>query len=330
LLYVTASDRLANTAWVLTFVCLKDNKESKSSVVIVGCARNCVSFLPSVLENVARIADLYSKAAFIFVENDSADNTRAVLEKWLCKRACAHLVCLTGLASQETKRTARIAIARNAYMEALRLHPFTSFEHLVVLDFDDVNAKPISKGSLLSAINFLNSSSKIAAVFANQLPYYDIWALRHDRWCPGDCWAEIYKRPAYLPRHRAIERYLTRRQLNISPDASPIAVRSAFGGLGIYKMNFVRDAHYVGLLPSGSEVCEHVAFNEQAIRAGGELYIFPSLLNQAPPEHIHPALSGLRRLAADLDPRSYKRLLLPFVSLALWLLKAARVNRSKS
>jgi hypothetical protein len=277
----------------------------KRSAVIVGCARDCEAFLPAVLQNVTRIASLYSQVAFVFVENDSKDNTRTILQRWLSERAGSFLVCLNGLAAEGAKRTARLAIARNAYMKALHYHQLAKHDHLLVLDFDIVNANVISEESLVEAIRFLDSSRQNAGVFANQLPYYDIWALRHDVWCPDDCWAQIANRPPYVPRHRAIERYFTSRQIRISPDSPPVAVRSAFGGLGIYKLDFVRTARYVGLLPGGSEICEHVAFNEAAIRVGGLLYIFPRLLNHPPPEHIIPRLSGLRRLAADLDPRSY-------------------------
>jgi glycosyltransferase involved in cell wall biosynthesis len=288
-------------------------KNANRSAVIVGCARDCEVFLPAVLENITTIADVYSQAAFVFVENDSTDNTREILERWLSKRGKSFLVCPNELVGQVTKRTARLATARNTYMDALHYHHLAQFDHLVVLDFDDVNTNLISKDSLAAAIRFLDSSSQNAAVFANQLPYYDIWTLRHDVWCPDDCFAEIENRPAYLPWHRAVERYVASRQLNIPPNIPPIAVRSAFGGLGIYKLDFVREARYVGLRPDGSEICEHVAFNEAAVRAGGVLYIFPGFLNHAPPAHIPPRASGLRRLAADLDPRSY-RFLSPVVS----------------
>jgi hypothetical protein len=281
-------------------------RNNNRSAVIVGCARDCEAFLPAVLQNVTTIANLYSQAAFVLVENDSTDNTREILQKWLSNRGCSRLISLNKLAAQEPSRTARLAIARNSYMEmVLQSRNLARFDHLVVLDFDDANTTVVAEESFMAAIKFLDSAGQNAAVFANQLPYYDIWALRHDVLCPEDCWAKIENRPAYLPRHRAVERYVKRRQLNIPPNNPPVAVRSAFGGLGIYKLNFVRAARYVGLLPDGSEICEHVAFNEAIVRAGGALHIFPALLNKAPAEHIHPPLSGLSRLAADLDPRSY-------------------------
>ena len=293
---------MSNLAEVIQAVQIKNPKRS---AVIVGCARDCEAFLPGVLQNVTTIASLYSQAAFVFVENDSTDNTRQILQTWLSNRPNSFLVYPNESVAQEAKRTARLAIARNTYMDTLHSDHLAWFDHLVVLDFDNVNTTIISKESLAAAIKFLDSSTQNAAVFATQLPYYDLWTLRHDVWCPQDCWAEVESRPAYLPRHRAIERYVTSRQLNIPPDTPPIAVRSAFGGLGIYKLNFVRAARYVGLRPDGFEICEHVAFNEAAVQKGGILYIYPRLLNRPPPEHMHPPFSGLRRLTADLDPRSY-------------------------
>jgi hypothetical protein len=83
---------------------------TKRSAVIVGCARDCEAFLPAVLQNVSRMANLYSQAAFLFVENDSTDNTREILQKWLSKHARAFLVCPDGLAVQEARRSACLVI----------------------------------------------------------------------------------------------------------------------------------------------------------------------------------------------------------------------------
>jgi len=281
-------------------------KDVKRSAVIVGCARNCEPFLFDVLQNIDRLTKLYFKVAFIFVENDSADDTAILLQAWLSHRPHSHLISLTGLAAQEKRRTVRLATARNTYMEMLDTARLSHFDHLVVLDLDNANTTPISEKSFAEAMRYLDSCNQNAGVFANQLPYYDIWALRHDAWCPSDCWSEVENRPAYLPTHRAVERYFQQRQIEIDPNAPPLPVRSAFGGLAIYKMKFARSARYVGVLPDGSEVCEHVAFNRDVALAGGMLYIFPKLLNNAPPEHVSHRLMGIRRYVADLDPRSYK------------------------
>ena len=53
-----------------------------------------------------------------------------------------------------------------------------------------------------------------------------------------------------------------------------LAVRSAFGGFGLYKAGIVGHGRYVGLL-HGREICEHVPYHEALGRAGAKLYINP-------------------------------------------------------
>jgi hypothetical protein len=72
-------------------------------------------------------------------------------------------------------------------------------------------------------------------------------------------------------------------------------VRSAFGGLGIYRMSFALGARYCGLDDAGRETSEHVAFNEAITRSGGELCIFPPLSVRAPQQHLYQAAEFKRR-----------------------------------
>ena len=167
-----------------------------------------------------------------------------------------------------------------------------------MLDLDDVNALPISIEDFLAAVNFLEENPAAAGVFANQaMAYYDIYALRHAIWCPDDCWKQVAARPRWMPLGIAEILYVRRRQFSIPAEARPIRVHSAFGGLGLYKMSKILDCRYNGLNTDGSEVCGHVAFNRQICDHGGELYIYPKLLNQSPSEHLFaPHRSGRRTL----------------------------------
>ena len=95
--------------------------------------------------------------------------------------------------------------------------------------------------------------------------------------------------------------YVYRRQFSIPADARPIRVRSAFGGLGVYKMSKILDCRYDGLDSDGRELCEHVPFNQKICDHGGELYIYPKLLNQAPSEHLFAARPLGRRALFVLE-----------------------------
>src|SRR5262249_26686736 len=171
------------------------------------------------------------------------------------------------------------------------------YDHLVMLDFDGVNALPISIEGFFASVNFLEENPAAAGVFANQvLDYYDIYALRHAIWCPEDCWKQVAARPRWMPLWIANIVYVYRRQFSIPAEARPIQVRSAFGGLGLYKMSNILDCRYEGLDTDGREVCPHVGFNRQICDHGGELYIYPKLLNQSPSEHLFTHQPGRRTL----------------------------------
>ena len=262
----------------------------KKRAVFAGTARDCSRFLPNVLQNVSRLAALYEDAAFVIAENDSEDETKSMLRSWLCRQSHGHLIDLDGLMASEQTRTQRIATARNACLDLIRSGTYRDYDHLVMLDFDDVNALPISIEGFLAAVNFLEENPVAAGVFANQATaYYDIRALRHAIWCRDDCWKQVAARPRWMPLGLANIIFVYRRQYSIPADARPIRVRSAFGGLGVYKMSKILDCRYNGLDSDGRELCEHVPFNQKICDHGGELYIYPKLLNQSPSGHLFDA-----------------------------------------
>ena len=274
----------------------------KKRAVFAGTARNCSRFLPNVLQNVSRLAALYEDAAFVIAENDSEDETKSMLRSWLGRQSHGHLIDLDGLMAIEQIRTQRIATARNACLDFIFSGTYCDYDHLVMLDFDDVNALPISIEDFLAAMNFLEENPAAAGVFANQaMAYYDIRALRHASWCMDDCWEQIAARPRWMSLGLAKILYVYRRQFSIPADARPIRVRSAFGGLGVYKMSKILDCRYDGLDSDGRELCEHVPFNQKICDHGGELYIYPKLLNQAPSEHLFAAHPSGRRALFVLE-----------------------------
>src|SRR5271168_3732639 len=66
--------------------------------VIAGCARNCAAHLPAVLANIARAAELFTETAFVFVENDSHDETADILATFARNNPRVYLERATGLA----------------------------------------------------------------------------------------------------------------------------------------------------------------------------------------------------------------------------------------
>src|SRR4030095_8902918 len=240
-----------------------------SSAVITGVARDCAAHLPAVLQNLERFAASYRAASFLFVVSDSRDDTRAMLERWLADGRRGRVIDLGALEERLAKRTDRIAFARNAGLDEIARGEDTGHDHLVVADLDDVLAQPVDADAFARAAAWLDADPARARVPATAMPrHYEVWALRHDAWalrhergCPDDCWHPIWGRPADETFEAAKFREVFTRQIEIPPSLPPIAVRSAFGGLAIYRLSAALAARYHGVDANGRETSEHVAFN---------------------------------------------------------------------
>jgi len=256
--------------------------------------RDCAQPLPHVLRNVERISELYDGTAAVFVENDSRDGTKEIVWGWCRGRPDAHLVTIDGLDAACPVRTMRLALARAHYLAIVRSE-FSSSQHLVVMDCDGVNARPLNIDALKRAIAFLDSDPRCAGVFANQDgPYYDLWALRHPGLCPGDVWEEVLDcvLAQKVSDQKAFAQTLAKRMFSLPLDAPPLVVHSAFGGLGIYKIASVlrnprgflghkskRIPAINGLDDIGWQTCEHVSFNMGFGEQGERLFVLPFLVN---------------------------------------------------
>jgi hypothetical protein len=271
---------------------------TKPKIIFIGLAQNCAQFLPAVFKNIENMATLASEAAFLFLENDSTDNTKALLNQWGSGRPNFTLLNFDGLNNLGV-RTVKLEILRNTYVECLRHHKnFKDYDLVVLIDMDDVAIWPIDLNELSKALNFIQSDPHVAGVFANQLgTYYDIWALRHKTFCPGDAWEEVIDFKNAHPEasnEEAFNQTFKKRIHSFSPTEKPIEVDSAFGGLGIYQMSYIlkNPNPYLGYtlksMPSNDGVfkvsrrqyCEHVHFNAGIRAQGGKLFIMPSLVNR--------------------------------------------------
>jgi FkbM family methyltransferase len=255
-----------------------------------------------VLANIEALGSTYDAFEVVIVENDSADDTRERLQAFARSRDNVRLIDADGLDQSHPRRGDRLAVARNFYVEALRDERYSDFDDLVVLDFDDVNSRPIDTEAFIAARRWLWEEPNRRGVFANSAPfYYDLWPLRHPTWCPDDCWGRVREEQSAIGLDEAVRRYVADRQIAIPADTAPIMVDSAFGGLGIYRREATLGGTYVGLDPDNEEVCDHVSFNAAAKGSDGVLAIYPPLQNQSPVEHIIPSLRGAKAFTLEQD-----------------------------
>lgn len=267
-----------------------------TKIVFAGCARDCAPFLPAVLDNVRALSARMSGASFLFIENDSIDDTASQLAEFCRQQADAQLLLLGDVAKRIPQRTVRLAMARNTIISYLRRWPAAADSTLLLmLDMDGINARPWNIPVMMDAIGWMLAKQEVAGVFPNQLGhYYDMWALRHAQWCPQDAWEEVFDHTISnnVSDEAAFAATFQQRRFVLAPQEGPIEVASAFGGFGLYRL----DAALRNPFPYCGEAvktwgpankpqiarwqrCEHVNFHLGLRAQGGQLFILPSLLN---------------------------------------------------
>ena len=166
------------------------NKFKNKKVVFAGCARDCEKYLEKTLSNIDYYASLFEKSYQIIVENGSKDNTREILKSK--KKPNCYYLFEDHLDGYRT-RGERLERARNKIIEKIRNEPnLRKCDLLVILDFDDSGEYRVDNKNILKSLEFLFSKKNIAGIFANQLgTYYDMWALRDEKYCKNDFWVEV-------------------------------------------------------------------------------------------------------------------------------------------
>ena len=272
------------------------------SVVFAGCARDCEPFLKKTLDNIKSYSSLFKESFQVIVENGSKDNTREILKK---NQSEKDYYLFEDDLNKLPFRGLRLEKARNTFIQKIKsTNRLKKCDLLIVLDLDESGNYKINNQAILKSLNFLYSKKLIGAVFANQLgTYYDMWTLRDKKYCKNDFWAEVLQNiiKKINPKENITndilieveKNYIEKKTYSFDENSSPILVESAFGGFGIYKMNFVlknqrlyEGTQLVNLIFKDNtkskvkfQKCEHVNFNLGLIDQNLELYILPYLIN---------------------------------------------------
>jgi hypothetical protein len=275
----------------------KAGELSNCHALVVGTVRNVAHHLDAEIGRIRSAFSRFGGLSWFLVESDSSDATLAELQRLSQGISGFRFVSLGNLRETMPKRTARLAHCRNAYLQTIRSDPaYRDVDYVVMVDLDGVC-------DLLTAEGVMScwDRSDWDVCTANQRgPYYDIWALRHESWCPGDCWQQN----AFLARRglepaSALFASVYSRMLVIPESADWIEVDSAFGGLAIYRRAALQAGNYVGLTDSGEEQCDHPTLHATLRASGLRLFINPKLINTGYTEHSEPVRGMLWRAAAS-------------------------------
>lgn len=263
---------------------------SSSKLAIVGLARNCAGPL---LQNLQRLLGLVENAAGwqLHIEtNDNTDDTVQVLADFCSEHRSATFASHT-LGRQQFSaefagpRTIALAEYRTACQKWVQ-ECAADADFVVVIDWDAWGGW--SSAGVLNGLGWLAKTPDaygMASVSLLQSPalvtnadgkttqqsvwlQYDAWALRlnsyYDDYTAGHGgWKHHWLPPVGSP---------------------PVPVRSAFGGLAIY-----RTAAYIKGTYDGRRDCEHVSFHESVATATGQaLFLCPAMrcvMHWTEPQH---------------------------------------------
>ncbi len=225
----------------------------------------------------------YEIVKWIIIESNSTDDSSLVLEEYSKKYKFIYIESINSSDKYYPDRTQKLAHARNRYLQIVRnLQKKQKIDFLVVCDLNNLNNKLTKK-----AVESCGKISNWGALTANQKgPYYDVWALRHKHWNDADCWKRYEDLVQFYPnKYLALWDSVYSKMIKIYPDKAPIKVDSAFGGLAIYRAEYLNKCVYVGKSENNQQICEHISFHRQFTRNGGDIYINPALINLKYTDH---------------------------------------------
>lgn len=268
---------------------------SKESVLIVGTVSNVSKVILRDFDRVYHSLKRFQSISTFLVESDSTDNTREVLHKMKKMYKNFDYVELGVLKKSIPDRIDRIRYCRNEYVNHIRSnYTIGNWDYVVVVDLDGMNNSLTAK----SVNSCFDSTINWDACFANQKHgYYDLYALRHNKWMPNNCFDDLAEERAKISIkyfdstrlfHRMAAQYLFykakkvviyKKMRILKVNTEWIKVQSAFGGFAIYKSKLLVECNYDKLSNPQSLVSEHVDLNTKLISKGYNLFINPKLIN---------------------------------------------------
>jgi len=254
-------------------------------VVVCGCTKNSAAYIEEALKKMYNMQNIFKEFQLLVYENDSADDTVNILNKFGKDNPNFHLFSEKGV--REHQRTMVIAHGRNRLLDYVNTR-FSDYDYIIMADFDVMGLYTNDDFEQI----FKHDISKWDVLTANcNGPYYDIWPLRIETslWkkeIHGDLWPDIIDYDCWQKGDR--ERYVYKNQVIIPKTKPLIPVDSAFGGFGIYRMQIIKGCKYSGQDISGKfGTCEHTHFNlEIREKNKGRIFICPSFIVECQLEHV--------------------------------------------
>lgn len=250
---------------------------AEAKILIAGLIRNGEHRIQQDVQALLAATAGFREAQVLIIESDSTDGTVRTLTAMAAQSDKVHYLSLGHLDDSLPTRTERLAHCRNAYIRAVRDDPrYADMDYILVSDLDGMNDR-LNAAAIQSCFDVQENWGVLTANQDGH--YYDIWALRHPDWSPDDCLRLLDRLEPLFGHETARDIAVYSRQVRIKPNAPPIAVQSAFGGLALYTRDALLAGGYEAFDEDGLEICEHVPHHIKIGAAGHGIYINPRLIN---------------------------------------------------
>jgi glycosyltransferase involved in cell wall biosynthesis len=264
-----------------------------NNFLLVGTVSDVENHLVSDVGMIEKSIRGIGNLEIFLVESDSTDKTLNILENLRLKNSNFSYTTFGQLKNKYPQRTERIRFCRNAYVDYIQKNlPKKKWDYIIIADLDGMNSSITEKRVNQS----LSKESRWDACFANQtLGYYDLYALRADKWVEKDCFYELKEmqrafpfrakcRNSFLDFLFAFQHFdglrneiIYKRMKRLRGDLVP--VKSAFGGFGIYKSKVFQELNYSKIDTGEKSECEHLDLHYKCLQNGFRLFIDPRLIN---------------------------------------------------
>ncbi len=256
------------------------------SVFFCGLSKNCIN---TISNNLNFLTSFFSESEFesyaIVVDSDSVDGTKEQLANFDLNNNNVVYEDFDNLEGKFKNRIERIQHSRNKCIDLVSKFDDKKNIVYIPLDLDLDLFKYTSVKKFDELINYCLNKDTANGIFPFSSPfYYDIFALRASNWVDVNSQYWVTKLKKYIKLGSFIFNYLLifRYQINVeSFETKNIKVRSAFGGIGIYKV-INKIPKYNLSLKNPETVSEHVKFNYHF----SELEILKNWIVPAPAEHL--------------------------------------------
>ena len=239
------------------------------SVVVGLLARDCKEAILRNKPRIEKLCSFFDEYHIVVVENDSVDGTKELLHDWAQENGRVVVDSFT----DESKRLADCSVERISHMADLRNRLLGDIRRLPVHDIVimmDVDIFDFDVEGVIDGIS--QAPDDWGAIMANgrlTLPNHKLYKYQYDQYA-FLAYDEDWHDAMYFQQKRG--RLLDKR---IRKNAY-YPVQSAFGGIGVYRYDAIKDLHYqaVRLKEHPQDAfCEHIPFHLEIIRQGYQNYV---------------------------------------------------------